>query len=481
MDFAWRGVGGGVAYLRVLIACAFTLLSALASAATCSLPGDPYYGEGWLWRNNATGSTNYNSRDQALTGGMNAPYDSWVPSGSYSANGITGCETWDATRGICKQWRYRYKRSDTGSTTIVYYVYIVSGEPTSQDTAKCSDPPGTTCENAIPINEKHLVTTSGRADSWVPPDDICAPAADGVHKCKMIRIPNKYHRLGASGAREFILTYQSTAENCAAGATDTPIVPTNTEACQGSFCKSVNTGENCGWLNGEYTCLSRSDPDRCTRNASGSMVCNANAPMPPKPDNGTAGTPATPTNTVEACTGSNSCNQYNYYNSTTVSGSSRPVPTGTGSGGSGVVDEKGPVTTEEEQSGGSASGGGTCEAQPSCDGDPVGCAILVQQWKARCPGAPSSVDAHAAFGSTEGETAASMPTVATVEIGELDASGPISVGSCPAPLNVTIMGQHLSMDIWQRGCDMAAAFAPIVMAMAYFFAGLMLVGLKGAY
>ena len=40
--------------------------------------------------------------------------------------------------------------------------------------------------------------------------------------------------------------------------------------------------------------------------------------------------------------------------------------------------------TEETGDDVRAAGGGTCDAPPSCTGDPVGCAILFQTWSARC-------------------------------------------------------------------------------------------------
>jgi len=39
----------------------------------------------------------------------------------------------------------------------------------------------------------------------------------------------------------------------------------------------------------------------------------------------------------------------------------------------------------EEEGEGTASGGATCSAPPVCDADPAACAILQQQWLARCP------------------------------------------------------------------------------------------------
>jgi len=312
---------------------------------------------------------------------------------------------------------------------------------------------------AYPSGQQHLAVASDKPDSYVPPDSICAD------NCELIRIPNKYQRLGPSGSRELLVTYQSIGSTCETP-TGESVVPNNTEGCVGDWCRSVNAGENCGFHNDQYVCLDSVQPDKCFRNADGSLLCAESAPMPPKPDSGTAGDPATPNDTIQACTGSNSCSTVNYYNSTTVAGSSRAVPSGSGASGSGPIGAEGPVE-EGEESSGSVSGGTTCDAAPVCDGDPVQCAIVAQQWRTRCVDAPTSSEALEAIGATEDETAAEMPTVGEVDIGTLDADGGIAAGSCPSSLSLNIMGQSLSFNIWAGACEMAALFAPFVMLMGY--------------
>lgn len=335
-----------------------------------------------------------------------------VSGGQAAVQAATGRTfTWTVTLIANNYWDsvYCVKGQGTGSYTWDQRSFVV-GVAVS---------PGTTCTapvmscTDVPANEKRLVSANDKADSYVPPDDICTPG-----HCKMIRVPNNYHRIGPPGARDFLLTYQATGEDCTSTTPITP-APVASESCtadgSNSFCRSVSTGENCGWVNGKYHCFASTEPDRCSRGADGSVVCAAAAPTPPKPDNGTPGVPATPSQTIEACTAPGSCNTYNYYNPTQVSGSSRPVPAGEGPSGSGTIDAGGAITPpiETKPGGTSASGGGTCAAAPVCDGDPVGCAILAQQWRNRCVDMPSDSELTALYGSNGQDATGKFPASKT--------------------------------------------------------------------
>jgi len=248
------------------------------------------------------------------------------------------------------------------------------------------------------------------------------------------------------------------------------------------YCDSDAYGENCGYVNDNFVCLGKTDGGECWINPDGSRLCAEGAPMPPVPDSGVPGTPATPDDQVRHTNSNGVTNNYNYYNTTTVAGSSRdpgdsgadpnnPASTDPRTESSPVTEQGSGGTGEGEGTGASASGGASCEDPPVCDGDPVGCALLSQQWRTRCTDITAE-DALAAMGATPEEIAGDLG-VAQVDVSTIDADGGFTASACPAPVSISIMGQSLSLDIWQRGCDMALLFAPFVLAMGY-FAGAML-------
>lgn len=117
---------------------------------------------------------------------------------------------------------------------------------------------------------------------------------------------------------------------------------------------------------------------------------------------------------------------------------------------------------------GEASGGDTCETAPTCShDDPVQCALLVQEWRTGCVGATESVDAALEEGAVTADELGGKLGNTEIEIAELDADGGYTPAACPAPVSITVMGASMSLDVWQRGCDMATLFAPIVLLMGW--------------
>ena len=350
-------------------------------------------------------------------------------------------------------------------------------------------------ECVIPANtqgqgyaENQLIAT------FVPPATGCA-GGEGYGNCAWFRKAEYSNGspLGWSRTRDspthatYWWRVQFTGLTCEEAGDDVEDYTEAGERCSGSWCESVGNEPGCGFLNGEYVCPDEFDRGDCYKHASGSVTCHSDSPTPPVPDNGTPGEPADPDHSVDVCTGASSCQTVNNYDNETVDGSSRPVPDGSGPGGSGPI---GPGTggtgggpgsgsgglgdgDGEEGDDDSASGGLTCEAAPTCDGDPIQCVLLYQQWKTRCPDAPTEGEALDAIGATSEEMGSG--TGIEVDVGELNGDGPISVGDCPAPLSVSIMGESLSLDIWQAGCDMAVLFAPIVMLLSYLAAAFLLI------
>jgi hypothetical protein len=96
------------------------------------------------------------------------------------------------------------------------------------------------------------------------------------------------------------------------------------ESAEGTeVCRANAYGENCGYINGDFVCLGKTDPDECWVNPDGSRLCGESAPTPPVPDSGVPGVKATPDDELSSVGPGGTSNEYNYYNSATVAGSSR--------------------------------------------------------------------------------------------------------------------------------------------------------------
>lgn len=294
---------------------------------------------------------------------------------------------------------------------------------------------------------------------------------------------SSYHKY-SDGSRRALYEYTGTpcSNEPAATGTDTTGEPDVAD----KFTPKPQTGENCGYVNGKYVCLKKLQPDKCWVNDDGSRICAENAPSPPKPANAAGTAPATPNSTVSACMGDGSCVTYQYFNQTTVSQSGTPASpggdpsnenggTGPGQGGSGEGEG------EEPGSGGTASGGTLCDNPPTCDGDPVGCAQLFQQWRARCPISPQQSEVLDSIGATQAERDGDLSRggEGDITLESLEVDGGFGGGQCPAPITLSVMGRSMSMDVWQRACDLALLFAPITMVMGYMgAAGIIVRGVK---
>mgnify|MGYP000322833354 CR=1 FL=1 len=195
------------------------------------------------------------------------------------------------------------------------------------------------------------------------------------------------------------------------------------------------------------------------------------------------------------------------------------TPDGPGSGtGDGDTDEDGerdidcdPQSNPDCSFTGSGTGSGDCEVQPTCDGDPVQCAILYQEWASMCYDGGSFTnpldcqaplecegdvlkceiirqerqqycDAFVGDGSadvdvfddedfgrdlkTEGDVI-DLPT-------EFDQSG-FGAGSCPAPLPFNAFGSSFSISL-QPFCDFAGLIRALVILAALISAAFIVTG-----
>lgn len=397
--------------------------------------------------------------------------------GTCTINGISSCGT------------DTYQMSITGPTGLsknqnFHAIPSASGDTCLPDPNDC----------ATLANQQALGFASDQTAAFEPPEEVCIDMGSSIGRCAAFRRANlndgttkyPYSRNQASPTTfDYMWRNQFTGLNCVVETTGPAgAVPQDEgEVCVGAYCEGVDARPGCGWLNDKYICTPM-DEGTCAVYPDGSRNCEGTAPTPPVPDNGTAGVPATPDESVDVCTGTDSCQTINNYDTVTVGGSARnpgggTAPTdGPGSGssgdGSGSSGDSGDGTGDGGGVEGSVTGGVSCADPPVCDGDPVQCAVLSQQWKARCPD-PAEGDPVVDIGFTEGEIAGDISGGDDVDVGALNASGPLGAGSCPAPFNVTVWGTSVSIDVWQYGCDFATLFAPFVLAMGYLLGGLLLV------
>lgn len=223
----------------------------------------------------------------------------------------------------------------------------------------------------------------------------------------------------------------------------------------------------CGEVNGDVVCPEQVPPDSCVGYSSGGMACDSDAPAPPKPDNGTPGTPAAPDVTITNIHGST-----HYYGPTTVNNSSGPPQTSPPRGGSptGSGDGSGGGTCEGDDCGpGSISGGETCEAAPVCEGDPLQCAAIDQQWRTRCVDMPTDEQLGEMFGPIEGAEGTGWTGEDTVlELPEsLSSEGWIGQ-TCPEDITINLGGQLPTVTIpISNWCDWFGIFGIMIMVSAY--------------
>jgi len=402
---------------------------------------------------------------------------------------------WEASRPSNRQWpevmRCEYHSGAFYGYIVVYQMPGNNGSSGKIATWVKANTTAATC--TIPTDEAEC-----EADAWIHSEVAADTAAqaeasvavgDCVEGCTVKAVERWSPGINLGSGLRWSLGIQISGESCGAE----PVTPSPQEpegpgekelckstpgggtACAGPF------GENCGYLNGKFVCLGKTDPDECWVNDDGSKWCGEGAPLPPAPDNGTRGEKATPDDTVSEESPDGTTTVYQYFNTTTVGNASNPSDSGANPNRPGSADpatEPTPGTCEGDncggEGGGSEEGGASwCDAPPTCsDAGSIYCAQLQQQWRAMCPLEPMPQEALDAIGATEEEINGVAETDA-VDIGSLDAVGPLGAASCPAPISITVMGQSLSLDIWQRGCDMALLFAPFVMAMGYLMAGLL--------
>ena len=354
-------------------------------------------------------------------------------------------------------------------------------------TATPCDPPEepSECDANVTESWDEYGTKEGLADNYPPGSCVggCEVESSrvGGHG---ICVPGASEGCGKNGLGAWTMTVHFTGEDCGGGdplpEETTPLPPDDappekeycrttaagTDVCEGPY------GENCGYINDQFVCLGKTDDDECWINPDGSRWCGDSAPMPPVPDSGTRGDPAEPDDQVV-----HEGDTHNYYDGDTVTNSDRD-PTDNGanpnrpgsnnpSTGGGDGDGEG-----DDDEGESASGGGNCDAAPSCDGDPIACAILTQEWKARCPDEATEEDLVAEFGPTgEGEGGDDLfgSRDQEIELPEAFASGGwLGSSACPDDITIELGGDLPTVTVpVSTWCEWMQLIGVLIMVSAY--------------
>lgn len=105
--------------------------------------------------------------------------------------------------------------------------------------------------------------------------------------------------------------------------------------------------------------------------------------------------------------------------------------------------------------------GGSCDAEPSCDGDPILCAILQQAWSARCN---AELPAESEILVETGLDGFGVDTLNDGEIGiaeTFDSTGFLTEGTCPVPLTANVGSITLEFSL-EPMCTLAGYISPFV-------------------
>lgn len=137
--------------------------------------------------------------------------------------------------------------------------------------------------------------------------------------------------------------------------------------------------------------------------------------------------------------------------------------TSTSSSSGGTSTSSSGSSSSSSSSSGSASGGETCGSEPICEGDPIVCAQLIQQWRTRCE--------YTNFGPFDLTDPDLQPlTEETVQVDQIVQNEILNqtsdyVASCPPDIVFTALGHTVNMS-YQYICDFATAIYDIVILIA---------------
>lgn len=229
---------------------------------------------------------------------------------------LTG-PTCSGTGGLSVNCVYQRFREPTGSSSIPL------GIVTASYNATCGLPQCT-----LPSGTKFRISAPGAIDGTFCFSN-CSVTTD--YGAPVIDISETKTRFGVVSSGATCSNNNSEAEGTDAEGT----VTDGTDTLKGFD----QTGQQCGYVNGEYVCLATIPAGDCTLTPGKTAVCSPGATPPKAPDNGTPGQAATPNATITNNGGNG--NTYNVYNSSTVNNSTNMGsgdPDGDGSDSSGECD-----------------------------------------------------------------------------------------------------------------------------------------------
>ncbi|WP_244161058.1 virulence factor TspB C-terminal domain-related protein [Pseudomonas anguilliseptica] len=283
-------------------------------------------------------------------------------------------------------------------------------------TGECEAPEPDQCEPTVGVEVEHrhrageftgAGVIAGRVD---PPGSVCLPKVNGCQYSFTYSAPVDAYRFEAGDPSGVFLKlkYRGNGVSCTGNESEfaqpsdgTPVVEkqsecttkiTDAEGRQRYDCQATelnidpgNMECDLGTVGGELQCIPKPpSPQMTDKKVDQEIVEKTN------PD-GSKDTTTTTTTTTTKCTGVKSCST----STTTNVSNNHTKADGTPGGesntctGPGCKDADGKTQEEreeeeEEKNESKVTGGQTCEAAPACEGDAVQCAILKQQYEARC-------------------------------------------------------------------------------------------------
>lgn len=291
--------------------------------------------------------------------------------------------------------------------------------------------------------------------SYCDTDSMCRVRRSGLDVC-----------LGDPG--QCVASYIGTEETCGGdGVMGTPSRDRGEDCVVGpsglSLCAGPAMRPGCGYLDGEYVCVEATQPDRCIETESGRMLCADDAPMPPRPDDGTPGVPAPPDDEMAVVDQTREppvVERVQIYDPSTVGNSSRPA----GDGSDPWADQvggRGGGSAESDQDG----GGLTCDpsSDQHCDGDGAAGEGDDPRSGWQCwadgEGLASSVAGCFAAAAQGAWTQLHSESALISAVTAIAGAWPESVGSCPSAV-VTLLGE--TFDFWAVPCEMLAYVEPVL-------------------
>lgn len=250
-----------------------------------------------------------------------------------------------------------------------------------------------------------------------------------------------------------------------------------------------NTPDGCSLVNGTVVCDCTANPSapfcpgggddgsECGDNGDGTVTCDPGNP-PEQPSTGDPNSPGGPGDGSGSGQGPGPGD-----GSSCTAGDPNCYNTGGGicqSGEECYTDDDGSSSNEDpgtcdpasgqcDPGSGSAGTSGSCETQPSCSGDAIQCAILIQSWKNTCnaldlKGEKPPWEADPDYGRDLADEAQEIDVS-----GQIDAGG-FAAASCPANPTLSMFGQTVVIDL-SYVCDIAGIVRFFVIILTLMWAG----------